>query len=156
MLNLKTLKKEKIDILYGSNEWGDEKCLRKDSDLIGPHGIDLVKRKDGQYQLAVVSHLPDERIEMYKLFKEDQTWNLEWKGCVSTENKYYLNDVSLTDSGSFYATHMFPRNFSMEKWILAYYFKFNTGFVIKWEKKNGFIELRYTSCLLYTSDAADE
>ena len=82
---------------------------------------------------------------MYKLFKEDQTWNLEWKGCVSTENKYYLNDVSLTDSGSFYATHMFPRNFSMEKWILAYYFKFNTGFVIKWEKKNGFTELRYTS-----------
>ena len=145
LLNLKTLKKEKIDILYGSNEWGDEKCLRKDSDLIGPHGIDLVKRKDGQYQLAVVSHVPDERIEMYKLFKEDQTWNLEWKGCVSTENKYYLNDVSLTDSGSFYATHMFPRNFSMEKWILAYYFKFNTGFVIKWEKKNGFTELRYTA-----------
>ena len=40
---------------------------------------------------------------------------------------------------------MFPRNFSMEKWILAYYFKFNTGFVIKWGKKNGFTELRYTS-----------
>ena len=38
---------------------------------------------------------------------------LEWKGCINVENKYYFNDVSLDDSGNFYATHMFDSNYSM-------------------------------------------
>ena len=47
--------------------------------------------------------------------------------------------------GSFYTTHMFEEDFPLYKWILANYLKFNTGFVVKWSPKNGFLELKQTA-----------
>ena len=71
---------------------------------------------------------------MYELAKNVK-WYLIWRGCVETEGKYYLNDVSLMPDGSFYTTHMFEEDFPLYKWILANYLKFNTGFVVKWSQK---------------------
>ena len=35
--------------------------------------IDLITRKDGRYQLAVVSHYPTESVEMFEL-QHDENW----------------------------------------------------------------------------------
>ena len=53
-------------IQLGLNVWGDPRCQRKDK-RFGPHGIDLNKRYDGSYQLAVVNHFPEESVEFFEL-----------------------------------------------------------------------------------------
>lgn len=141
-INLK--KRSDIEIMYAENIWGEPTCKRNANQLHGPHGIDLVERTDGKYMLGVVSHLPTERVDMYELAKNVK-WYLIWRGCVETEGKYYLNDVSLMPDGSFYTTHMFEEDFPLYKWILANYLKFDTGFVVKWSPKNGFLELKQTA-----------
>ena len=74
----------------------------------------ISQREDGKQQLAVVSHHPNESIEMFELLQKDG-WMLEWKGCVDVDGKYYFNDVSLDMYGNFYASHMFESDFSMLK-----------------------------------------
>ena len=65
-----------------------------------------------------------------------------WNGKdVNVENKYYFNDVSLDDSGNFYATHMFDSNYSMVNLIWNVFAKSNAGLVAKWIKDNKFEEL---------------
>ena len=93
-------------ITFGSNVWGDPACTRDPAIPFGPHGVDLIEREDGKFQLAVVSHYPNESIEMFELRNLDQ-WVLEWKGCINVDGNYYFNDVSLDKAGNFYATHMF-------------------------------------------------
>ena len=96
---------------------------------MGPHGLDLVLRKDGRLQLAVVSHYPTESVEMFEL-KENNGWILEWKGCVDVEGQYYFNDVALDTSGNFYATHMFNTEFSLARLIWNVFAKSDTGMVV--------------------------
>ena len=52
-------------IIYGKNAWGENSC--KQNNIFGPHGIDLVEREDGRYQLGVINHYPYESIEMFEL-----------------------------------------------------------------------------------------
>ena len=142
--NIKDKTRSQAKITFGENEWGSGDCSRDSSIPFGPHGIDLVQREDGKHQLAVVSHHPNESIEMFELLEKDG-WVLEWRGCVDVDGKYYFNDVSLDMSGNFYATHMFESDFSMIRALWNVFAKSDTGMVIKWTQDNKFEELNYTA-----------
>ena len=85
--NIRDKKRTEAKITYGANEWGSDDCSRDPSIPFGPHGIDLVQREDGKQQLAVVSHYPNESIEMFELV-EKNGWVLEWKGCVDVDGQF--------------------------------------------------------------------
>ena len=142
LFNLSTKMREDLYIKLGSNVWGDPKCQREDL-RFGPHGIDLNKRYDGSYQLAVVNHYPEESVEFFELVFEGN-WSLVWRGCVSVPEKYYINDIALERSGSFFTTHMYPRNTSINQLLSAATFKYSTGMVLFWNKFK-FEELSFTN-----------
>ena len=141
IFDLTTSSIKEIPVIMDLNVWGDPECQR-DSDTFGPHGIDLNKRIDGSYQLAVVNHYPTETIEFFELRKDDQ-WSLIWKGCVNVPTKYYFNDIALESDGSFYVTHMYPREITIAAWLNAALFKYSTGLVLFWSH-NKFEELEFT------------
>ena len=138
LLNLKTEEIEPLDTFYSNNTWGDGLCSRKNNDLLGPHGIDLITRKDGLYQLAVVNHIEYESVEMYELIKSETSWHLIWRGCVRAPDENYLNDVSLKSDGSLFVSHMYDRDSSISTFLLAALFKKKTGYVLQWNNKQGF------------------
>ena len=142
--NIEDKSKTKAEINFGKNEWGSADCSRNPSMPFGPHGIDLIQRQDGKQQLAVVSHYPNESIEMFELVKKNG-WSLEWRGCVNVDGQYYFNDVSLDTSGNFFASHMFESDFSMIQALWNVFFKSDTGMVVKWTQDNKFEELTYTA-----------
>ncbi len=142
--NIKDKSRAQADISLGSNDWGSADCSRDLNIPFGPHGIDLVQREDGKQQLAVVSHYPNESVEMFEL-KEKDGWVLEWKGCVNVDGKYYFNDVSLDETGNFYATHMFDPDISLARVVWNVFVKSDTGMAIKWSQENNFEELHYTA-----------
>jgi len=142
--NIKDKTRTKANITFGKNEWGSDDCSRDPSIPFGPHGIDLVQRGDGKLQLAVVSHYPNESIEMFELVKKNG-WMLEWKGCIDVDGKYYFNDVSLDTSGNFYASHMFESDFSLMSALWNVFAKSDTGMVVKWTQDNRLVELNYTA-----------
>ena len=142
--NLKDKSRTSAKITFGKNEWGSEDCFRDPNIPFGPHGIDLIQRKDGKLQLAVVSHYPNESIEMFELF-EKNNWMLEWKGCIDVDGQYYFNDVSLDTSGNFYASHMFESDFSLMRALWNVFAKSDTGMVVKWTQDNKLEELNYTA-----------
>ena len=141
IFDLTTSSIKEMPMIMGLNVWGEPQCQR-DSDTFGPHGIDLNKRDDGSYQLAVVNHYPTETIEFFELRKDDQ-WSLIWKGCVNVPEKYYFNDIALESDGSFYVTHMYPREITITAWLNAALFKYSTGLVLFWSH-NKFEELEFT------------
>ena len=141
ILDLTTSSIKEMPIIMGLNVWGEPQCQRN-SETFGPHGIDLNKRDDGSYQLAVVNHYPTETIEFFELRKDDQ-WSLIWKGCVNVPEKYYFNDIALESDGSFYVTHMYPREITITAWLNAALFKYSTGLVLFWSH-NKFEELEFT------------
>ena len=127
-------------ISFGKNIWGEDSC--KQNEIFGPHGIDLVQRLDGSYQLGVINHYPDETIEMFELVQksEQDTWSLVWKGCIEVPEKYYLNDVALKKDGTFYVSHMYSRDITMTKWLITALFKKDSGVILEWNK-DSFIEI---------------
>ena len=142
--NLKEKTKINANISFGNNDWGSKDCSRSSDAPFGPHGIDLIQRDDGRFQLAVVSHHPKESIEMFELI-ENNGWVLEWKGCIDVDGQYYFNDVSLDTAGNFYATHMFDSDFSLIRALWNVFAKSDTGFVVKWNTDDSFENLAFTS-----------
>jgi len=127
-------------ISFGKNIWGEDSC--KQNEIFGPHGIDLVQREDGRYQLGVINHYPGETIEMFELVQksEQDTWSFVWRGCVEVPEKYYLNDVALKKDGTFYVSHMYSRDITMTKWLITALFKKDSGVILEWNK-DSFIEI---------------
>jgi DNA-binding beta-propeller fold protein YncE len=127
-------------ISFGKNIWGEDSC--KQNEIFGPHGIDLVQREDGSYQLGVINHYPSETIEMFELVQksEQDTWSFVWRGCVEVPEKYYLNDVALKKDGTFYVSHMYSRDITMTKWLITALFKKDSGVILEWNK-DSFIEI---------------
>ncbi len=82
--------------------WGDARCMQSIGDQVVPHGLSLVQRRDGAWQFMVVNHAVRESMEMYELIEAEDTWALEWHGCVFAEEPY--NDVAGLPDGSFIAT----------------------------------------------------
>jgi DNA-binding beta-propeller fold protein YncE len=127
-------------ISFGKNIWGEDSC--KQNEIFGPHGIDLVQREDGSYQLGVINHYPGETVEMFELVQksEQDTWSFVWRGCVEVPEKYYLNDVALKKDGTFYVSHMYSRDITMTKWLITALFKKDSGIILEWNK-DSFIEI---------------
>lgn len=127
-------------ISFGKNIWGEDSC--KQNEIFGPHGIDLVQREDGSYQLGVINHYPGETIEMFELVQkaEQDTWSFVWRGCIEVPEKYYLNDVALKKDGTFYVSHMYSRDITMTKWLITTLFKKDSGVILEWNK-DSFIEI---------------
>ena len=67
LLNAQTKRRVPLPIIYSENSWGDASCEKTAESPFGPHGIDLVTREDGRYQLAVVNHMAHESVEMFEL-----------------------------------------------------------------------------------------
>ena len=127
-------------ISFGKNIWGEDSC--KQNEIFSPHGIDLVQREDGSYQLGVINHYPNETIEMFELVQkaEQDTWSFVWRGCIEVPEKYYLNDVALKKDGTFYVSHMYSRDITMTKWLITALFKKDSGVILEWNK-DSFIEI---------------
>ena len=127
-------------ISFGKNIWGEDSC--KQNDIFGPHGIDLVQREDGSYQLGVINHYPGETIEMFELVQksEQDAWSFVWRGCIEVPEKYYLNDVALKKDGTFYVSHMYSRDITMTKWLITALLKKDSGVILEWNK-DSFIEI---------------
>ena len=127
-------------ISFGKNIWGEDSC--KQNEIFGTHGIDLVQREDGSYQLGVINHYPNETIEMFELVQkaEQDTWSFVWRGCIEVPEKYYLNDVALKKDGTFYVSHMYSRDITMTKWLITALFKKDSGVILEWNK-DSFIEI---------------
>ena len=132
LLDLETGKRIIPNITIASNSWGDPSCNRIDGQQYGPHGIDLVERNDGKLQLGVVSHYPDETIEMFELIKTNGSWDFIWRGCVDVPYEYYFNDISLKKDGSFFASHMYERDITLDEWLLTSLLKRNSGYLVEW------------------------
>ena len=127
-------------ISFGKNIWGEDSC--KQNDIFGPHGIDLVQRENGSYQLGVINHYPGETIEMFELVQksEHDTWSFVWRGCIEVPEKYYLNDIALKKDGTFYVSHMYSRDITMTKWLITALLKKDSGVILEWNK-DSFIEI---------------
>lgn len=82
--------------------WGDPACTDSIGDQVGPHGLSLTQRDNGDWQFYVVNHNIRESMEMYELEQNGDTWHLMWHGCVIAEVPY--NDVSALPDGSYVAT----------------------------------------------------
>ena len=136
MMDLNTNKKIIPKIILEENIWGDSECIRKNDDNYGPHGIDLVERNDGKYQLGVVSHFPKESIEMFELRKNNLNWEMVWRGCVNVPSEFYFNDISLKKDGTFYASHMYKKDITMNEWLMIALFKSNSGSIVEWRNSN--------------------
>ena len=55
------------------------------------------------------------------------------------EETTYFNDVVVyDDSGSFYSTHQYDKNVGFNYLFVMNLLRFNTGYVYKWTKEEGF------------------
>ena len=137
LINLESLEASTLSIVYSDKKWGEDSCNRNESSPFGPHGIDLIERDDGRWQLAVVDHISEESIEMFELVYKGNKWSLEWKGCIKPSADKYLNDVSLKSDGSFFVTHMYDRHSTITDFLAIALFKYDTGHVMYWEPEVG-------------------
>ena len=156
LLNIETEEVSPLSISYANNTWGDGLCSRKKNDLIGPHGLDLVERSDGLYQLAVVNHIDYESIEMFELSQNNSGWGLVWRGCVRAPIENYLNDVSLTSDGSLFVSHMYDRDSGASTFLSAALFKYKTGYVLQWNNIEGFSKVQGSEGSMPNGIALDE
>ncbi|MHA7840070.1 MAG: SMP-30/gluconolactonase/LRE family protein [bacterium] len=86
--------------------WGDPTCTSPPTRAFNSHGIDLVRRDDGRWQLLVVQHGGREAIEFFELQGEGTRWQVEWRGCVRAPEDASLNEVVALPDGRFYTTRM--------------------------------------------------
>ena len=142
LLELSSGKRIIPNISIENSSWGDPSCIRSDYEF-GPHGIDLIKRSDGKFQLGVVSHFPNETIEMFEIQKNKESWDMIWRGCINVPYEYYFNDISLKKDGGFYATHMYRRDITLNEWLLTSMLKSNSGYLIEWND-NKFVKIEGT------------
>ena len=173
LLNAQTKRRVPLPIIYSENSWGDSSCEKTAESPFGPHGIDLVTREDGRYQLAVVNHMAHESVEMFELVALEREqerelaeatlpeeprnqWGLVWRGCVVAPAENYLNDVSLLTDGSFFVSHMFGHDFSVNDFLTVAITKQNTGYVLHWDKTHRFSQVPNTDGAQPNGVAYDE
>ena len=173
LLDAQTKRRVPLPIIYSQNSWGDSSCEKNAESLFGPHGIDLVTRQDGRYQLAVVNHMVHESVEMFELVALEKApesgavdpvlpdesrnqWGLVWRGCVVAPAENYLNDVSLLTDGSFFVSHMYGHDFSVNDFLTVAITKQNTGYVLHWDKTHRFSQVPDTEGAQPNGVAYDE
>lgn len=169
LVNVETKRRVPLPVIYADNTWGDSRCEKIGESPFGPHGIDLVTRDDGRYQLAVVNHTTHESIEMFELVALEQTsdeltngaervnqWGLIWRGCAVAPSDSYINDLSLLADGSFFVSHMYAPDFSTYEFLTVAITKQDTGYVLFWEQRNGFSQVTGTEGAQPNGIAYDE
>lgn len=140
LLELSSGKKIIPNIVLGDNSWGNPSCSRNNLKF-GPHGIDLIQRSDGMFQLGVINHFPEETVEMFQIVKNGKSWDFIWKGCIDVPYRYYFNDVSLQKNGNFFATHMYKRDINLNVWLINTILKRKSGLLVNWQN-NKFTDIR--------------
>ena len=143
LINLATMNRNSVDIKLSKNTWGDPNCERSSLDF-STHGLDIKRREDGKYMVAVTNHLPSETVELFELTSSHSSWGLVWRGCVespvseSGERQPVFNDVALSKSGGFYVTEMYDINMPFDELIEAGIAEEDTGSVWRWNAIDGF------------------
>ena len=145
MIDLSISEAQPAQIDYDENVWGASNCLRHEGMLFSSHGIDLKKRNDNAWQLAVINHFPSESVEMFELVEDGERWKLIWRGCVPVPKVNYLNDISLSSDGSFFVSHMYEPDFSLSDVLATSLFKNDTGYVMRWDSETGFAQVPGTA-----------
>ena len=158
-LDLKTKKIQDYEIIFIEESGlgiGEENCMPFKQ--FYPHGIDthnkLSLKESNKFSpfleeahlLAVVNHEVVDRIEFFLFFNDDIVFSdnpnrtLFWIGCVTApkENTYFNDVVIKDDSGSFFATHLYDKDWDFSKLELYNTFKWDTGYVYEWNKISGF------------------
>ena len=69
---------------------------------------------------------------MLELKKNKSDWDIIWRGCINVPDKFYFNDLSLTKDGSFYASHMYKRDITMNEWLMTALLNSNSGNIVFW------------------------
>ena len=178
LVDAQTKARMPLPIIYSDNTWGDATCEKNVDSPFGPHGLDLVKRADGRYQLGVINHMDHESVEMFELVavakeptelqqtKESEEgaaeitprnkWGLIWRGCVAAPKVNYINDLSLLVDGSFFVSHMYPHEFSTNDFLRVALTKEATGYVLHWDRQNGFSQVNGTEGAQPNGIAYDE
>ena len=118
---------------FGKNDWGHNTCTRDPLDEFNTHGIDILEREDGLFQIGVINHKPRETVEMFELFESDNAWELRWRGCISADQSVYLNDITFLKNANFYATYMFDKGITWNEWLVDSLLKKTTGHVKFWD-----------------------
>ena len=75
LINLATMNRNSVDIKLSKNTWGDPNCERSSLDF-STHGLDIKRREDGKYMVAVTNHLPSETVELIELTSSHSSWGL--------------------------------------------------------------------------------
>jgi sugar lactone lactonase YvrE len=117
--------------------WGDAQCSPPDTAKFAPHGIDIERRIDGRYQLAVVNHGGGESVELFEVGLDG---SLTWRGCAKGPEGAYFNDVVVLEDGGFWVTHMFEHGHDFRSFLSAG-MGFDTGWVYAWSPDGGFVKL---------------
>jgi len=124
--------------------WGDGACPAP-AGALHLHGLDLLRRADGRWQLLAVNHAGRESVEFFELSpRDDGPPQLTWRGCVEAPPEGYFNDVAGLPGGGFVASHMAPRSAEVRSFFLALLGR-NTGFAYRWDAAGGFHELPGTA-----------
>ncbi|TNF88787.1 MAG: hypothetical protein EP301_04250 [Gammaproteobacteria bacterium] len=117
--------------------WGDRSCSPPDMNLFSPHGIDLVRRENGDWMLLVVNHGARESVELFQVMGEGDSVALRWRGCALGPERAAFNDVVGLRNGGFYVTHMYPLDGQILALLKNLVFGSDTGHVYEWSQGEG-------------------
>jgi hypothetical protein len=143
IIELSPMQRSSLEIALGENTWGDPLCGRSTKDF-SSHGLDIMKRSDGKFMVAITNHLPKETVELFELLPTESSWRLVWRGCAESPviesggRQPMFNDVALTDAGGFYVTEMYNMMMPFDKVIEAGIASEDTGVVWYWSADSGF------------------
>ncbi|MFT4571370.1 MAG: hypothetical protein ACI8TX_002478 [Hyphomicrobiaceae bacterium] len=127
---------------------GDPSCLTPpDPQDFHPHGLSVAALGPELSRVAVVTHGPAERIDLFELTGRGDTARLRWQGCVAMPEGTAANDVVLAIDGSFVVSNFQP---TMAGLTGLYYmskasFGFNTGDIRRWSHDAGWTVIEGTS-----------
>lgn len=126
-----------LEALSDDRSWGDVRCPPPDTALFSPHGLDLVRRDDGNWMLLVVNHGGRESVEMFQVEGEGATLSLRWRGCAQGPDQAFFNDVAGRRDGGFYVTHMYPIDSEVSAVLRGALFGSDIGRVYSWDQQSG-------------------
>jgi hypothetical protein len=102
LLDLETEKVRWLPITNAYEKgWGADSCTTA-LEHIGPHGINLARRRDGRLELWVVNHQERQSIETLEIKMLADGPHGIWHGCVTNANNF--NDVAGMADGGFIAS----------------------------------------------------
>ena len=124
------------DATLPTEYWGSRECTEPPGNAFSPHGIDLIQRSDGRWQLLVVQHGGRESIEFFELKNSADGVQLVWRGCAIAPEHAQLNAVAAGMGEEFFTTKMLSTNAS---WADEGFDPAEpTGLVYRWNKLSGF------------------